>query len=311
MDGVKMGIGERLKQEREMKNLSLNDIQKQTKIQTRYLSAIEQERFNVMPGSFYVRAFIKEYATTLGLDAEQLMEEYHHDLPFDQEEKVVLSRVNSSKKNSSTTKAPVIFSFLPTVIVVVLLIGIAFVVWLFSQGYFGGEDKGANIEQTESDNGAGNQVQLPPKNPTEGEDQAEDTEQNEEQVDEKEQSTDQEPTTEINLDSFANNESNYTLVTTEEELELVISTEGQNWLEIENEDGESFYYSTLTNDNSPESIDISDFSQVYLRFGEPNSIQIEINGKPVELSEELGNTTQVQKMWIDIQKESVSSNNEN
>lgn len=111
MDGVKMGIGERLKQEREMKNLSLNDIQKQTKIQTRYLSAIEQERFNVMPGSFYVRAFIKEYATTLGLDAEQLMEEYHHDLPFDQEEKVVLSRVNSSKKNSSTTKAPVIFSF--------------------------------------------------------------------------------------------------------------------------------------------------------------------------------------------------------
>mgnify|MGYP001356726372 CR=1 FL=1 len=48
--------------------------------------------------------------------------------------------MNSSKKNSSSTKAPVIFSFLPTVIVVVLLIGIAFVVWLFSQGYFDGDE---------------------------------------------------------------------------------------------------------------------------------------------------------------------------
>ncbi len=175
------------------------------------------------------------------------------------------------------------------------MIGIAFVVWLFSQGYFDGDDKGANMEQTESDNGAGNQVQLPPKNPTEGEEKVEDTEKSEEEIDEEEQSTDQEPSTDITLDSFANNESNYTLVTTEEELELVISTEGQNWLEVENQDGESFYYSTLTTENSPESIDITDFSQVYLRFGEPNSIQIEINGEPVELSEELGNTTQVQK----------------
>src|SRR5699024_44831 len=117
-----------------------DDIQKMTKIQTRYLDAIEKEQFNVMPGSFYVRAFIKEYANCLDLNPEELMEEYKNDLPFDHEEISAYSRVQSSKKNKPSIKTPAIFSFLPSVIVVLLIIGIVVLVWLFRQGYFGGED---------------------------------------------------------------------------------------------------------------------------------------------------------------------------
>lgn len=128
-----MGIGERLKQERELKNISLDEVQKVTKIQARYLDAIENERFEVMPGSFYVRAFIKEYANALGLDAEELMEEYKNDLPFEKEENIALSRVKSSKKNKAAVNTPVIFSFLPSMIVVLLIVGIIVLVWLFNQ----------------------------------------------------------------------------------------------------------------------------------------------------------------------------------
>ena len=55
-------IGEQLKAARLEKQLSLDDIQEITKIQRRYLSAIEENNLSVLPGDFYVRAFIRQYA---------------------------------------------------------------------------------------------------------------------------------------------------------------------------------------------------------------------------------------------------------
>src|SRR5690625_7056330 len=76
-----MGIGEKLKEIRETRNLSLDDIQEETKIQKRYLRAIEDGNFHILPGSFYARAFIKEYAQALGLDYEELLEIHKDELP--------------------------------------------------------------------------------------------------------------------------------------------------------------------------------------------------------------------------------------
>ncbi|MFC4404515.1 helix-turn-helix domain-containing protein [Gracilibacillus xinjiangensis] len=294
-----MGIGERLKQEREAKNLTLNDIQKQTKIQTRYLNAIEEEKFEVMPGSFYVRAFIKEYATVLELDPEALMTEYESDLPFDKEEKVVLSRVNSSKKNKAVTKTPVVFSFLPSVIVVLLVIGIIVIVWLFRQGAFDGNDPNTSDQLTEqTDESPGSEVRMPPDNG--GDEQTNDDPDGTSEDSDTQQETETE--TSITLDSFADNDLNYTLETNEEQLTLVLETTGQNWIDLQNENGESFVYETLTANNSPIEVDISDFKQVYVKFGEPLSVSFSVNGTPIELPAELSDSTIPQEMWINIVK---------
>ena len=70
------GIGEKLRKAREAKGLSISDIEKTTKIQSRYLEAIENNEFDKLPGDFYVRAFIRQYAQIVGIDGKELLNEY-------------------------------------------------------------------------------------------------------------------------------------------------------------------------------------------------------------------------------------------
>lgn len=69
-------IGEQLRAAREAKGLSISDIEKTTKIQSRYLEAIENNDFDKLPGDFYTRAFIRQYAQIVGLDGKELLSEY-------------------------------------------------------------------------------------------------------------------------------------------------------------------------------------------------------------------------------------------
>ncbi|GIO11616.1 XRE family transcriptional regulator [Cohnella xylanilytica] len=74
-------LGLLLRKAREQRGYTLDDIQEATKIRKRYLEAIEQGDYKVLPGSFYVRAFVKTYAETVGLDAEEVLRLYHKELP--------------------------------------------------------------------------------------------------------------------------------------------------------------------------------------------------------------------------------------
>ncbi|BBI34366.1 helix-turn-helix domain-containing protein [Cohnella abietis] len=74
-------LGALLRKAREQRGYTLDDIQEYTKIRKRYLEAIEAGEYKVLPGSFYVRAFVKTYAETVGLDAEEVLRLYHKELP--------------------------------------------------------------------------------------------------------------------------------------------------------------------------------------------------------------------------------------
>ncbi|MFT8709803.1 MAG: RodZ domain-containing protein [Sporolactobacillus sp.] len=74
-------LGQALREAREQKGLSLDDLQEETKIQKRYLQAIEAGNFEQLPGEFYRRAFIRNYAETLGLDFAALIDQYGSELP--------------------------------------------------------------------------------------------------------------------------------------------------------------------------------------------------------------------------------------
>lgn len=100
-------LGQRLRQERESKGLSLEDLQKLTKIQKRYLLGIEEGNYEVMPGKFYVRAFIKQYCEAIGLDTDAIFEEYKSDIPSTQTEDIpqeIFARSGTAKKFLSIQK---------------------------------------------------------------------------------------------------------------------------------------------------------------------------------------------------------------
>ncbi|WP_353049847.1 RodZ domain-containing protein [Carnobacterium sp. ISL-102] len=120
-------IGEKLKEARKVKGYTLDDLQQITKIQKRYLIAIEEGNYDVMPGKFYARAFIKQYADTVGLNGDQLLEEYTDAVPHahDEEfvEKVYTGQTRSGKniENEFLTKVQ---NNLPTILIGILAVAI-------------------------------------------------------------------------------------------------------------------------------------------------------------------------------------------
>lgn len=69
-------FGERLKREREKRKITLDDVAKATKIGTRLLSAIEEEKFDLLPGGIFNKGFIRAYARHLGLNEDQTVADY-------------------------------------------------------------------------------------------------------------------------------------------------------------------------------------------------------------------------------------------
>jgi transcriptional regulator with XRE-family HTH domain len=69
-------FGKKLKREREMRGIALEEIARHTKISTRMLEAIEEDRFDVLPGGIFSRAFVLHYARYLGLNEEHAAAEF-------------------------------------------------------------------------------------------------------------------------------------------------------------------------------------------------------------------------------------------
>ena len=69
-------IGSRLRQAREQRGLSLGDIAATTKIPTMSLAAIERNDFGRLPAGVFRRAFVRTFATEVGLNADELVGEY-------------------------------------------------------------------------------------------------------------------------------------------------------------------------------------------------------------------------------------------
>jgi cytoskeleton protein RodZ len=77
-------IGETLREARMRQQVDIADVEATTKIRAKYLRALENEEFDLLPGPTFVRSFLKTYAEHLGLDARVLVEEYrasHEALP--------------------------------------------------------------------------------------------------------------------------------------------------------------------------------------------------------------------------------------
>ncbi|WP_425060926.1 Cytoskeleton protein RodZ [Sporomusa carbonis] len=69
-------VGEILRAERVKKGLSIKDVESAISIRALYLNAIEEGNYSIIPGEVYLKGFIRNYATFLGLNSQQVMEIY-------------------------------------------------------------------------------------------------------------------------------------------------------------------------------------------------------------------------------------------
>src|SRR3954469_13431122 len=69
-------IGDTLREARMRQKIDITEIEAKTKIRAKYLRAMENEEFDLLPGSTFSKSFLRTYADALGLDSHRLVEEY-------------------------------------------------------------------------------------------------------------------------------------------------------------------------------------------------------------------------------------------
>ena len=278
-------LGNRLKEARLAKGLSLDDLQQITKIQKRYLVGIEEGNYSSMPGKFYVRAFIKQYAEAVNLEPEELFEEFKSEIPTILNDDIPeqLSRVKTRKSISGNGSKLV--DLLPKLLITVFIIGIFVFAWWF-------------IAQKSAENAGDDSAPKEDKQDVTYEESAELATENKEeqtrivknpdeknQTEEKDEDVKEEPVKtvqELTVVETNREKSTYELKNADKFEVKVVST-GETWVNIKNGKGYSFFQGMLTKDGTEsQTLDLTQETEVIIIAGRSSETEIFVNDQKLE-----------------------------
>ena len=73
---MSLTLGEKIRQAREERGISISEVAEQTRISALYLESIENDDYRPLPGGIFNKGFVKSYAKHLGLDEQEALQEY-------------------------------------------------------------------------------------------------------------------------------------------------------------------------------------------------------------------------------------------
>ncbi|OKL37078.1 helix-turn-helix domain-containing protein [Domibacillus mangrovi] len=260
-------LGKKLKEERESKGMSLLDVQELTKIQKRYLAGIEEGNYDIMPGKFYVRAFIKQYAEAIGLNADELFEEFKGEIPSSKEDEVPLRPTASGQTTSVDTSKRVrgsskLLEYLPKILVTAIIIGGVFLVWMIIPK--GGSESEPTVDQEV-------QVQEDPSVETEKPVVEESPVEN--PVVEEPPA----PVQTLSAVSTSGRKTAYELAGAES-FEVAVSSKGETWIELADGSGKKYYSGMLANGQT-QTHNLTGQTEAHIVVGFAPDTVITVNGE--------------------------------
>lgn len=124
-------IGSTLREARMRARIDITEVESATKIRAKYLRALENEEWDLLPGPVYIKSFLRTYGEYLGLDTRMLTDEFRHryERPSDHELRPVSSLARERERRSRTARVP---PWAPIAAVVVAVVAVLFVVGLTS-----------------------------------------------------------------------------------------------------------------------------------------------------------------------------------
>lgn len=145
--GADVPFGEELRRQREMRDVSIREISDSTKISTRFLEAIETGDLSSLPAPVFTRGFIREYATYLGLDSEDIVDRYmsvveREEKKREHEEEEMQDRISGRFPIGPGTPA---FKWIVIAVIAIVILGAA--IWYFATG---GETDPATVPAEQS-----------------------------------------------------------------------------------------------------------------------------------------------------------------
>src|SRR5215210_1570672 len=135
-------IGATLREARMRQRIDISEIESETKIRAKYLRALENEEWDLLPGPTYVKSFLRTYAEALGLDGKLLIEEYklRHERLSDVEMQPIRppgAREPRRRRRAGTGRGWA-----------VLVVVAALIASLYALGQSGGDDDGSDAATT-------------------------------------------------------------------------------------------------------------------------------------------------------------------
>jgi cytoskeletal protein RodZ len=134
-------IGPTLRDARIRARIDMSEVENQTKIRAKYLRAIENEEWDLLPGPVYVKSFLRTYGDYLGLDSRMLVEEFKRrfERPYDHEMAPPIASLARERERERMPRPP-LPSWAPIAFVLVVIVAALFVVGTV----FGGSNKSSN-----------------------------------------------------------------------------------------------------------------------------------------------------------------------
>jgi cytoskeletal protein RodZ len=265
-------LGKLLKEKREEKGMSLEELQTATKIQKRYLAAIEEGSYDVLPGTFYARAFIKNYCEAVGLNYETIFDEYAHEIPQAVKESTTEFEPRSKRERSSINEENSFLKrLIPILLIGVLIIAVLFVVWKFLLPDGNDQAKsGEDVPPVELDADAN----KPEKKKEVAKNEAE----NEETTNEEQAEEEESPKAILTKLETTGKVTTYEL-SDGDQLVVDLTATGPSYVGIQDETGKSHFDSQIKKGET-KTFDLTSAKEVTLNIGASHVTSIKINGEP-------------------------------
>ncbi|EEM94727.1 Transcriptional regulator [Bacillus thuringiensis IBL 200] len=272
-------LGQKLKEAREAKGLSIDQLHEITKIQKRHLVAIEEGNYDVLPGAFYARAFIKQYADAVGLNGEELLVEHQSTIP--QSEKREVPQVSTGQKTQETMQKSSswpVADHMPKILVALLVIAVGVVIWFVFQALTGKDDE--KVPSAQSEKIEVQKAKDSPLDTKKDEAKAEEPKKEEPKKEEpKKEEQPAPPTGQQEVKVVGTTGKVSTLeIHNNKTLELEISAKGASYVDVKDDAGNEILNTTVQSGQT-EKRDVSTLKEVRLNIGSAPNVEIKLNGQ--------------------------------
>ncbi|HDR6308235.1 TPA: helix-turn-helix domain-containing protein [Bacillus cereus] len=274
-------LGQKLKEARGTKGLSMDQLHEITKIQKRHLVAIEEGNYDVLPGAFYARAFIKQYADAVGLNGEELLVEYQSTIP--QSEKRDVPQVSTGQKTQETMQKSSswpIADHMPKILVALLVIAFGVVIWFVFQALTGKGDE--KVPNAQSEKIEVKKAENSPLDTKKEEVKAEEPKKEEPKKEEpKKEEQPAQPTGQQEVKVVGTTGIVSTLeIHNNKTLELEISSKGASYVDVKDDAGNEILNTTVQ-EGQVEKHDVSTVKELRLNIGNATNVEVKLNGQVV------------------------------
>jgi cytoskeleton protein RodZ len=125
-------VGQELKRERELRDISLKEIADSTKINIRFLRALENDQLDFLPGKFFTKGIIRTYADYIGLESDKILDLHYENIRREEQKEEARNKPGPEKETAAENHKAI----KPIVVIISILLTLFIIALVFKDQLF-------------------------------------------------------------------------------------------------------------------------------------------------------------------------------